>query len=317
MEPVEGIALPDNLHSRLPSKDVSILTTHTTSRRGFLRMAAKAVMAGVVSSQLPRVAFSQGASVNLPPLPHAIEPNTGISMNSVARAPEEKSKRVSFKTFAELGIQREYPSPYGYVMPVFDTDGKMNFPGKYPYKEYVSRKISSEGLPFYSPSERSPEALSELARIFNSPDNLRYTPDDHTWCNFFVQDVTEACGVELPHYYKGREQVANNIYQCLAEKKDYGADWNEITEREARESANRGRVVVGTIYNKQPGRSGHVFIGMPTPDESDHIYAAQAGRRNFIGERYEVEKYSNRNIYSETRFFIHNSDVPQSESASS
>lgn len=152
------------------------------------------------------------------------------------------------------------------------------------------------------PRCRDPRVLETVIKQFNVEGNPRYKPRDvtgdgipETFCNVFATDVAQACGVVLPHWWRGREYTANALYDWLG---DEGAEfgWEPVDEAGAVKAANEGRLALAIWQN--PNGPGHVAVVIPSPGDTALI--AQAGRTNFYGRpvesgfgRREVKFYVN------------------------
>lgn len=115
--------------------------------------------------------------------------------------------------------------------------------------------------------------------------NARYqAANGSTFCNVALGDLTRAFGVWIPHWYKDKELLANNIYDQLLKNQKFWSqgrdEWVIIHEKSAVDFANLGKPVVMAIKNLC-GKSGHVGLVAPNSDTSK-IYLAQAGTRSGI-----------------------------------
>jgi hypothetical protein len=108
--------------------------------------------------------------------------------------------------------------------------------------------------------------------------SARYLPANGvTWCNIYAWDVSRALGCEIPHWWQGREQTANNLVDWLSSVgPDYG--WAECNEDQALDNANNGLPTFVTYKNQ--GGHGHIAVVLP----GGSLTIAQAGLSNFVGK---------------------------------
>jgi hypothetical protein len=107
-----------------------------------------------------------------------------------------------------------------------------------------------------------------------------------TYCNVFVSDCTRAFACEIPHWWHGKEQTANENIGWL--NSGHGAlhGWvKNIDETGARVSALVGRPTVAVWRNPNPNIPGHMAMVLP---DHDALVIAQAGRENFERCRLNV-----------------------------
>lgn len=143
-----------------------------------------------------------------------------------------------------------------------------------------------------SSGNRSRELYQKVIDQFQVETNQRYEPDDNTYCNIFVWDVTRAMNAEIPHYIdaetnepmrygeSGASQTsANAVYRWLRQSGEtYG--WHEVGAQQAQSLANQGKPVVAAKYSGIG--SGHVQMVCPSEDGRYNpdrgVTVAQAGR---------------------------------------
>ncbi len=153
--------------------------------------------------------------------------------------------------------------------------------------------LPGDAQPDSTPLSASPDAqrlLDAVARV--NPEQPYYQKRDitgdnqpETFCNWFVADVLDSLGIELPRYdasagyypmphplygyeHKEKPYMATQLHQYF--KKGGAGHWQEVERTAAVAHANRGAVVVASI----PGHVGLVIPG----GEGDHVRIAQAGR---------------------------------------
>lgn len=129
-------------------------------------------------------------------------------------------------------------------------------------------------------------AANLLAVVAQFPiDDPFYAPGyGLTWCNIFIWHVTLHLCAELPHWIRGFETRANDLYLWLDHKLQNGGamqgpemGWREVEEHEARALANQGHPVVAAWFNPNPKKSGHIALVIPSVNEVTMV--AQAGAR--------------------------------------
>lgn len=116
---------------------------------------------------------------------------------------------------------------------------------------------------------------ADIIDSFDVENNSKYLPDKNsTYCNFFVQDVSDACGTPLP---KGgcsemRSRLEHNKYP----------KWWSVTYQQAQSRANDGAPSIGIT-------TGHVVMVRPNdgsvPTNVADVRIAQAGRNCYNDER--------------------------------
>lgn len=135
---------------------------------------------------------------------------------------------------------------------------------------------------------RDPTRLMAIIAEHHLRGHARYTPRDvtgdgvnETWCNLFVQDVSEAMSVMVP-----RQMRANQLVQWLAQDAA-PFDWeclsletqsDEDAAHVAQAMADQGQLALAGWVN--PAGPGHLAVVVPSLGEPG-VWIAQAGRTNF------------------------------------
>jgi hypothetical protein len=147
------------------------------------------------------------------------------------------------------------------------------------------------------PNCRTADDLVRVIKQFRVETNPRYVRRDgnndgvmDTYCNIFATDVALACGVVLPHWWRGKELNANALNNWLEnEGKHFG--WEDLGEARGSnvsaglQAANQGRLVV-LSWENIPGHPGHITVMLPQDlaNPATEALIAQAGRNNFYGK---------------------------------
>lgn len=149
-----------------------------------------------------------------------------------------------------------------------------------------------------SAGNRSAALLDAVIDQFDVENSSRYTPHKYgsdTYCNIFVWDVTNALGVEIPHYIDAQtgepryypdvtgamELDANGVCSWLESSgAEYG--WREVTAEAAQYYANQGYPAVTALKNS--AGAGHVQVVRPSRDggydSARGVTVAQSGGSN-------------------------------------
>ncbi len=216
---------------------------------------------------------------------------------------------------SHMEYPKEFYGPIGMAPPSENRD-TMQWSGA---PEDIARPLSESDMVYNFPGRRSPEAYAKVINHFNveDPNNERYQAkvgDDgeviSTYCNIFVQDVTRAMGVWIPHWVNGKELSANSMYDWLAspDGKKYG--WKAIPLSEAQSLADRGVPVVGVVKNREG--SGHTWMVMPS--QNSEMYVAQAGLVNLIGPAKDIiDKYVHGQEYTDVMYYVNDKDLQSSQ----
>lgn len=129
---------------------------------------------------------------------------------------------------------------------------------------------------------RSANHLRMVVDQFDVENNPRYKPRDGlTFCNIFAWDVSRALACEIPHWWFGDEQDANQTHTWLAGGNGQRHGWSQVDEFAAQRLAREGRPVVASWKNPNPKKPGHIALLLPSP-EGLGIRIAQAGTRNLF-----------------------------------
>jgi hypothetical protein len=130
--------------------------------------------------------------------------------------------------------------------------------------------------------------------------NRRYQPDEKTYCNIFLWDVTRAMHAEIPHWIitgdpneasavdangnftvdksRRRPITVNETVNWLRKHADT-IGWRPVDAATARAMAHDGHPAIAIWKNPNPKVSGHVAIVRPgSLNEDDGVAIAQAGR---------------------------------------
>ena len=267
------------------------------SRRTFLKVAA--VTAGALA--VPRIVSAETP----PPAPAAPE-----KIKTQIKAAVEQQKKPELTQIPETAYQKGAPyySPYGNATP--SSKNERNLYNWSPDLGQIARSLPPEET-VYNPvglANRSPEAFLTVINHYHvdDPDNGRYKPtDEHTFCNFYLWDVTNAFGIGIPHYDENNGlMTANKTFDYL-ENRENRANWGHFTDLSyAQELANQGVPVVVAVKN-HTGGSGHVGILFPNHENDGKTHLVQAGRINGIvevtNETFPTEIYSTPEFYVNTK----------------
>lgn len=282
---------------------------------------------------------------------HDADPGTVLSSQEKAEQDDEVINRIfegiqemlnkkGLLTTLQVDESKLYPSYY------LDNGGKVTGRNKGEFAQDSTlkwsrdyRPISTWGLKFNLPNARIPETLKnivpenprsqenwrEIVKQFglDNPENLRYQPDEYTYCNFAARDMLRAFGVgDIPQWFKDfstgeiRETVTNIMFQQI---KQYGTfnlekyqqegenarDWIKVDKKGAIEQAKEGKPVVLLV-----GRStgvGHMAILNPD-STAEKLVVAQAGSKVGSAVEWDESHYSTENNYTETLFLVHKLD---------
>lgn len=164
---------------------------------------------------------------------------------------------------------------------------------------------------FYPPEAQ--RILAVVARV--NPEQPYYLAHDitgdgkpETFCNWFVADVLEVLGIQLPRYDSsaGYYPTPHPLYGNNKKTKPFSASalykyfqqggdgkWGDVDRSEAVALANQGKVVLPSI-------SGHIALVIPGGQDSE-VRIAQAGR--LCGKNLKLEQGFGQ---SDVAFFCHN-----------
>jgi len=141
-------------------------------------------------------------------------------------------------------------------------------------------------------SARSREIYEKVIAQFEVTRNPRYKTKVGangkilTWCNIFVWDCTRNMCAEIPFWWMGKEQRANDMIHWLNGANGAAHGWRkELTPEAARVSALAGRPTVATWKNPVALLPGHMAMVLP---DSNDLVIAQAGQDNFDRCRLNV-----------------------------
>jgi flagellum-specific peptidoglycan hydrolase FlgJ len=168
------------------------------------------------------------------------------------------------------------------------------------------------GVADFSPSEA--QRILAVVELVN-PEQPYYLKHDitgdgkpETFCNWFVADVLEVLGIQLPRYDSsaGYYPTPHPLYANNKKTKPFSASalykyfqqggdgkWREVDRSEAVALANQGEVVLPSI-------SGHIALVIPGGQNSE-VRIAQAGR--LCGKNLKLEQGFGQ---SDVAFFCHN-----------
>lgn len=121
------------------------------------------------------------------------------------------------------------------------------------------RKPTEIDAPFTNDDRhRAAGAYGKVISQFDVVNSPRYQPivtqkETQTFCNIYVEDVTRAMGVDIPH-----GKLANEIRVWL--KSDKNSGWKRVSANDAQHMANEGHPSLGIVPG---GTNGHVVMVRP------------------------------------------------------
>jgi hypothetical protein len=95
---------------------------------------------------------------------------------------------------------------------------------------------------------------------------------EDTFCNVFAADVCSMAGVALPM------TLADKQIAWLDSEDARSRGWMRVDAVDAKRASTAGALTLATWANMK----GHGHIGVLVPSDSDEIWMAQAGGRNFL-----------------------------------
>ncbi|MGC9528395.1 MAG: SH3 domain-containing protein [Limnospira sp.] len=184
---------------------------------------------------------------------------------------------------------------------------------------------------YLQPDDLKLESSADVRRIFEAietvnPERSYYRSRDlngdgesETFCNWFVADVLDVLGIQIPrygpdaHYYPQPHPIYKNEQKTKPYSADHlnrffneggGGQWREIDRDTAANLADQGKVVVASV----PGSPGHIALVIPGSSGAD-VRIAQAGKIN--GKNLGLEAgFGNKTI--EFFVYIGSGDLSQS-----
>ncbi|MFA5103335.1 MAG: hypothetical protein WC525_09305, partial [Candidatus Thermoplasmatota archaeon] len=209
---------------------------------------------------------------------------------------------VSSEEFvAPVGIPKNITERQSVASANLKDDGTIELPandGYLPIPEQIVLEKLIDGL------KRTVDTYRKtiLSLLVETNERYQITTRDGgrvTKCNIFVSDVTRLLGVEIPHWWEGREMSANRIYTWLHSQFAIDLGWRNEDLTTAGTNAERGIPTVAVDDN------GHIamVIGVDTDGE---ILVAQARITNGVGIRLskafvnpgQVKFFSNSGSYT-------------------